>query len=92
MRAFILAGIAAAGLAAIGTPASAQQYPSNVPVCLQVYDLGGNYTECLYASIPQCQAAASGRSAQCVVNPFFNPGVDSRASRRNGRRVYSERY
>ena len=91
MRAFVLAGIAAAVLASMDAPASAQQYPSNVPVCLQVYDLGGDYTDCRYASIPQCQAAASGRSAQCVINPFFNPGIDSRALRQNGRGFSSER-
>ena len=92
MHAFILAGFAATSLASMAMPASAQQYPSNVPVCLQVYDIGGSFTECRYASIPQCQASASGRSAQCIVNPFFNPGNDPRASRGNSRRIYSERY
>lgn len=72
MRAIILAGIAATGLASLGaaTPAAAQMYPPDVPVCLQVFGRG-SYTECRYASIAQCQLSASGRSAQCLENPYF---------------------
>jgi len=29
------------------------------------------YYDCRYASIPQCKASASGRAAQCDVNPYF---------------------
>jgi Protein of unknown function (DUF3551) len=32
-----------------------------------------HYTfECAYTSMPQCQASASGRNAQCVVNPYYS--------------------
>jgi Protein of unknown function (DUF3551) len=52
--------------------ARAQTYDPNYPVCLQVYQ-GWNdyYFECGYTSIPQCQMSASGRAAQCVVNPYY---------------------
>ena len=69
MRTIVFAGL----LAMAGTPAMAQMYPPDVPVCLQVYLPGGGYTDCRYGSILQCQQSASGRSATCMVNPFFEP-------------------
>lgn len=66
--------IALAGLLALAaTPALAQMYPPDVPVCQQVYLRGGSFTDCSFASIRQCQASASGRAAMCIVNPFFEP-------------------
>ncbi len=54
------------------TPARAQTYDPNYPVCLQIYQgMVDYYFECRYTSIPQCQASASGRAAQCVVNPYY---------------------
>lgn len=68
MRALL---IALAGFGALATtPAAAQMYPPDVPVCLQVYGRA-SYTECRYASIAQCQITASGRPAQCIENPFY---------------------
>lgn len=52
-------------------PATAQTYDPAYPVCLHVYDRGANYYECRYTSLPQCNARASGRAAQCVINPYF---------------------
>jgi hypothetical protein len=52
-------------------PALAQTYSPEYPVCLQVYGDRGGYIECRYASLPQCALSASGRSAQCYVNPNF---------------------
>jgi Protein of unknown function (DUF3551) len=52
-------------------PAEAQTYDPAYPVCLHVYTLGANYYECRYTSLPQCNASASGRAAQCVINPYF---------------------
>ena len=56
-------------------PALAQTYDPNYPVCLQVYDdMVHYYFDCSYTTMAQCAASASGRSAQCVVNPYFaNP-------------------
>jgi len=51
-------------------PAAAQTYGTNYPVCLHVYG-PVTYYECGYTSIAQCNATASGRAAQCVINPFF---------------------
>jgi hypothetical protein len=57
-------------------------------VCLHVYpSLEGSYYECAYTSLPQCNASASGRAAQCVINPYF-AGAGEPASYRRHRRVY----
>src|SRR5262245_26632007 len=56
----------------LAAPAYAQAYDPKYPVCLQVYDdFTHYYFECSYTSMPQCQASASGRYAQCVVNPYY---------------------
>ena len=53
-------------------PARAQTYDPAYPVCLQIYQgFTDYYFECAYTSLPQCQASASGRAAQCVVNPYY---------------------
>jgi hypothetical protein len=75
MRHSVLAKLASLALLPIGTmaaaaPAHAQAYDPNYPVCMQVFGPLSR-TECRYFSIPQCQASASGRSAQCTLNPFF---------------------
>jgi hypothetical protein len=57
------------GTVSIG-PAAAQTYDPAYPVCLHVYG-PATYYECRYASLPQCNASASGRAAQCVINPYF---------------------
>jgi Protein of unknown function (DUF3551) len=78
MRSLMLA-ISAIGLSAVGlaigavsmtAPAQAQTYDPDFPVCLQVYG-PINYYECRYTSLPQCAASASGRAAQCIINPYF---------------------
>jgi Protein of unknown function (DUF3551) len=51
--------------------ARAQTYDPAYPVCLHLYGRGANYYECRYTSLPQCNASASGRAAQCVINPYF---------------------
>jgi hypothetical protein len=52
-------------------PAAAQTYDPAFPVCLHVYAKGANYYECSYTSLPQCRASASGRAAECLINPYF---------------------
>jgi hypothetical protein len=70
------------------TPALAQTYDPKYPVCLQVYQGYTNYYfECAYTSLPQCQMSASGRAAQCIVNPYYaggkaKPGRRDRKPRR----------
>ena len=56
-------------------PARAQTYDPSYPVCLQTYGIDGGYIECSFTSLAQCQASASGRSAQCLTNPYFAPGA-----------------
>ncbi len=82
--------ILALAILAIGTvstePAVAQTYDPAYPVCLHVYGRT-SYYECRYTSLPQCNASASGRSAQCVINPYF-AGAQEPAGYRRHRRVY----
>jgi hypothetical protein len=54
----------------IALPASAQTYGAGYPVCLHQYG-PATYYDCSYSSIAQCNASASGRGAQCVVNPYL---------------------
>jgi hypothetical protein len=84
MRILALA-IFAFGATSIGS-AAAQTYDLGYPVCLRLYDRT-NYFECRYTSLPQCNASASGRSAQCVVNPYF-AGAQEPAGYRRHRWVY----
>ena len=51
--------------------ARAQTYDPNYPVCLQTYGIDGGYIDCGYTSLTQCALSASGRAAQCIVNPYF---------------------
>ena len=69
MRVLLLAALAFGSVAA-AEPASAQTYDPSVPVCLHVYG-PITYYECTYTSMPQCAASASGRSAQCVIHPYY---------------------
>lgn len=71
-------------------PARAQTYDPAYPVCLQIYQgFTDYYFECAYTSLPQCHASASGRAAQCVINPYYAgrktapPGRRDRRHRRD---------
>jgi hypothetical protein len=83
---------AAAALAAVGTvvlaaPAKAQTYDPAYPVCLQIYQgFVDYYFECAYQTMGQCQASASGRSAACVVNPYY-AGPKGKRSKKKPRPV-----
>ena len=52
-------------------PAGAQTYDPAYPVCLQTYGIDGSVIECGFNSLAQCAVSASGRSAQCITNPYF---------------------
>jgi hypothetical protein len=81
----MILGAAAAFLAA--APATAQTYDPNYPVCLHVFSRVGVYYECAYTSLAQCAMSASGRAAQCIVNPFY-AGTHRAAPRRRHHRVH----
>ena len=81
----ILATILAATIA-LPAPARAQTYDPSYPVCLQIYQsISDFYYECRYQTMAQCAASASGRSAQCVVNPYF---AGPKAKRRKRQQQY----
>lgn len=68
-------------------PSQAQIYDPNYPVCMKSYSIGGGSTDCSYTSLAQCNATASGRAAQCSINPYFRqaderPGPAWRRNRR----------
>jgi Protein of unknown function (DUF3551) len=68
--------------------ARAQTHDPAYPVCLQIYQ-GWNdyYFECGYTSLAQCNASASGRAAQCIVNPYYAGAKASPGRRDRHRRV-----
>jgi hypothetical protein len=72
-------------IAAAMSPARAQTYDPKYPVCLQIYQSWKDfYYECAYTSLAQCNMSASGRSAQCIVNPYYaGPKKRDRRQRRN---------
>ena len=68
MRTLALAALAAGTLLATHS-VPAQTYAGG-PVCLHVYG-PVTYYECNYTSLAQCNVSASGRPAQCVLNPYL---------------------
>jgi hypothetical protein len=87
MRSLVLATLAI-GAASMAGPAAAQTYAPGYPVCLHVYG-PATYYECRYNSLTQCNATASGRSAQCVINPYVaDAGDEPLGPRHRHRRVY----
>ena len=78
----------AIGAVSIAAPAQAQTYSPDYPVCLHVYGRA-SYFECRYTSIAQCNQSASGRSAQCEVNPYAaNAALGNVPVRKRARVVY----
>ena len=76
----------AIAMSLMAAPAQAQTYGWNYPVCLQAYGRNGDYIDCSYQTLPQCNASASGRAAQCIINPYFASA--ERPVGRRHRRVY----
>ncbi|XUM22987.1 DUF3551 domain-containing protein [Bradyrhizobium oligotrophicum S58] len=65
--------------------AEAQTYDPRFPVCMKVYDGslgGGEWIDCSYTSLPQCQATASGRAAMCLMNPYYARDLSRGRARR----------
>jgi hypothetical protein len=73
--------LVAIGLLCAGGSSRAQTYDPSYPVCMQIYGPVG-YFDCRYASLEQCKYLAVGRSASCVVNPYFAWKKPARRSRR----------
>jgi hypothetical protein len=52
----------------------AQTYDPSYPICMHVYgELEGDRMDCIFTSLAQCAATASGRPAMCLINPYFVP-------------------
>jgi hypothetical protein len=87
MRNLALAMLAGATVSMAG-PAAAQTYAPGYPVCLHVWG-PANYYECRYTSLAQCNASASGRAAQCMINPYLaSAQVPAGRAYRRYRQVY----
>lgn len=88
MRILALA-ILTIGTISAAAPAAAQTYDPDYPVCLHVYG-PLNYYECRYTSLGQCNMSASGRAAQCIINPYFASAEEpvGRRYRRRHRNYY----
>ena len=81
----ITSSIVLAAAILFATPSFAQTYDAAYPVCMKVYDGsfgGGEWIDCSYYSLPQCQATAAGRAAMCVINPYFTNARLPKAARR----------
>jgi hypothetical protein len=79
--------VLAAGTLFAAQPAQAQTY-AGLPVCLHVYG-PVTYYECNYTTLASCNATASGRAAQCILNPYYaNAGMDGPPVRHRRHRGY----
>jgi hypothetical protein len=81
--------ILAAGTLVAAAPGHAQTYDPNFPVCLHVYG-PVSYYECGYTSLAQCNVTASGRAAQCQINPYFASAEMARPMVRHHRRHHRD--
>jgi hypothetical protein len=88
MRVLALA-ILAISAVSVTSSARAQTYDPAYPVCLHVWTTrGSNWYDCSYTTLPQCNASASARSAQCVINPYYAGATGPRGRDRRYRGAY----
>jgi hypothetical protein len=86
MRMLALAILAIAAGSVAG-PASAQTFDPRYPVCMHVYG-DPTYYECQFVTMAACMATASGRAAQCIVNPYMASAAVPAAPGHRYRRAY----
>jgi hypothetical protein len=87
MRILALAVLAVGTLLAASS-VRAQTFAPGYPVCLHVYGQV-TYYECSYNTLSQCNISASGRAAQCVVNPYYaNAAIPGPVPRYHRRHYY----
>jgi Protein of unknown function (DUF3551) len=83
---FVLA-IPLLAIVLVTMPSKAQTYDPKYPVCMHVYgELLGERMDCIFASLAQCQASATGLPATCLINPNFVQGARVGADRWRRRR------
>jgi hypothetical protein len=64
--------ILAAGMILAASPARAQRYDPNYPVCMEVYGGDGSRIECFFTSMAQCkEGAGAGVAGLCFNNPYY---------------------
>lgn len=67
------------GAMVAAAPAHAQTFDPRYPVCMHLYSGasggGGEWYDCSFTSLPQCQATATGRAATCDLNPYYPVSV-----------------
>ena len=87
MRLFCSLALIVATMLAV-SPAAAQRYDPRYPVCLQRWLREGIIVfDCSYTNWDQCRATASGLSATCLDNPYWQ-GLRQEAPRRSRPRRY----
>lgn len=74
--------LAISAISAIATAPAQAGY--EYPVCMRVYG-DPTYDECRYTTMAQCAATASGRAAQCFVDPFLASAAVGPQGRRRAR-------
>jgi Protein of unknown function (DUF3551) len=79
--------ILAIGMVWAATPARSQTFDPKYPVCMHVVGLQTVYDDCSYFTLAQCAVSASGRPAQCNINPFY-AGAKVSQGRQRHPRVY----
>jgi hypothetical protein len=84
---FLASTILAIAIVVATAPTHAQTYDPNFPVCLHVFGPVG-YIDCRYTSLSQCKFSASGRPAQCEINPYFVSGRIDKPVLHHHRRHY----
>jgi hypothetical protein len=58
----------------------------NLPYCIKGCDFGTGLGDCSFMSYQQCMATASGRTAYCIANPYFNAKAELLPHRNMSRR------
>jgi hypothetical protein len=59
------------GMVSMSAVARAQTFDPRFPVCMHVVGLGSVYDDCSYFTLAECAQSASGRPAQCNINPWY---------------------
>ncbi|PZA12092.1 hypothetical protein DNX69_08700 [Rhodopseudomonas palustris] len=81
---FLIAMLAGLGLT---TTAEARDYR----VCLRVYQSYHDwYDECSYDTMAQCRMSASGRHADCMINPWYTAPQPAKKKLRKHRRQHRQ--
>jgi hypothetical protein len=59
------------GMIFASSPAWAQRYDPNYPVCMEIYGSDGSVVDCFFTSMAQCKEGATGMAGICFNNPYY---------------------